>query len=258
MKYEFNYLVEIQYLGFRYSGWAKQPKQKTIHGFIDKTLSFVFEHDNFKTLGCSRTDSKVSANQNFFQLFTNEAIEKESWLLSFNSNLPPDIKAISVCDVSSNFNIIKAVSHKTYEYQFSLNNKNHPFIAPYVTNHSNSLNISLMEKGAKLFIGTHNFMNYCTELNENKQTIKTISDCAIIAKKFELGSEAIDCHVLTITGNGFLRHQIRLMMAQLFLLGESKVTIQDLKQSLEVKHPKPFRNIAPASGLTLRNVYFSR
>lgn len=258
MQYDFNYLVEIQYLGFRYSGWAKQANQKTIHGFIDKTIGFVFGHSDFKTLGCSRTDSKVSANQNYFQLFVNTPINCNDWLTSFNSNLPPDIKGISIKKVHANFNIIQSVTHKTYEYKFTNNIKNHPFLAPFITNHAAKLDIDLMRKGAEKFIGKHNFCNYCTELNENKQTFKTILDCTIISKQELINNTLTDCHIFTITGTGFLRHQIRLMMAQLFLLGEGKITLAYLIQSLDVPNKTPFRNIAPASGLTLRNIYFSR
>lgn len=47
---KYYYLVHIQYLGFRFSGWAKQPKVKTVHYMIDKTLLWVFGHENFKTM----------------------------------------------------------------------------------------------------------------------------------------------------------------------------------------------------------------
>ena len=69
MKYERSYLVTIQFLGFRFHGWQKQHNVKTVHEMVDKSLSFVFEHTNFKTLGVGRTDSKVSAHTYFFQLF---------------------------------------------------------------------------------------------------------------------------------------------------------------------------------------------
>jgi len=258
MKYPYSYLVEIQYLGFRYSGWAKQTGQKTVHGFIDKTLCFVFNHENFKTLGCSRTDSKVSAKQNYFQLFTYESIELIPWLEKFNSNLPADIKAISIIPVTSNFNIIQAVSHKTYEYNFTVNIKTTPFAAPYLVGIPTQLDIDKMRAGAQIFIGKHDFKNYCTELNKNKQTTKHILACNINTKQFVLEEEIINCFVFEITGTGFLRHQIRLMMGQLFLLGQNKTNLEDLRHSLEEKLDKPFREIAPASGLSLRNVYFSR
>ena len=74
-KWSHFYLIRIEFLGFRYHGWQKQPDQITVHQMIDKTFSFIFKHSNFKTLGCSRTDSKVSANDFAIELFVNEKLE---------------------------------------------------------------------------------------------------------------------------------------------------------------------------------------
>ena len=74
---------------------------------VDKTLSFVFGHRDFKTIGAGRTDSKVSAHTYVFQLFIDEDVTKESFLKSFNSNSPNDIRALSIESVTLNFNIIQ-------------------------------------------------------------------------------------------------------------------------------------------------------
>jgi len=64
------YLIEIQFLGYRFHGWQKQPKLKTVHLMIDRTINYVLENNKFKTLGTGRTDAMVSANQTAFELFT--------------------------------------------------------------------------------------------------------------------------------------------------------------------------------------------
>ena len=103
------YLIQIQYLGFRFHGWAKQPNLKTVHQMVDKTLSFALPQANFKTFGASRTDALVSANQSSFELFLKEPIP-EHFLATFNKNLPQDIRALSVSQVDESFNIIQAPS----------------------------------------------------------------------------------------------------------------------------------------------------
>ena len=37
-KIRFYYLIKIQFLGYRFHGWQKQPNQKTIHLMIDKLI----------------------------------------------------------------------------------------------------------------------------------------------------------------------------------------------------------------------------
>ena len=63
------YLIRIEFLGFRYHGWQKQPNFRSIQGMVDKTFEFIFQHNDFKTHGCGRTDAKVSADDYAFELF---------------------------------------------------------------------------------------------------------------------------------------------------------------------------------------------
>ena len=65
MKYSFSYIISLQFLGFRFSGWQKQTNAKTLHDMVDKTLSFVLVNADYKTIGIGRTDAKVSANTYF-------------------------------------------------------------------------------------------------------------------------------------------------------------------------------------------------
>ena len=80
------YLIKIQYLGYRFHGWQKQPDVKTIHLMIDRTLKFILKDVRFKTLGAGRTDAMVSANEAALELFIyNEPIlDFDAFLDLFN------------------------------------------------------------------------------------------------------------------------------------------------------------------------------
>ena len=163
MKYEKSYLIGIQFLGFRFHGWQKQKNVKTLHEMLDKTLTFVFGHEDFKTIGVGRTDSKVSANNYYLQLFINESVKETSFIKTFNSNAPGDIKGLSVSIVSTSFNILQAPKIKEYLYFFSYGQKNNPFATPFIVGVEDKLDIELMKLGAKLFEGEHYFHKYCTK-----------------------------------------------------------------------------------------------
>ena len=108
MKYSFSYIVKLQFLGFRFSGWQKQTNAKTLHDMVDKTLSFVFEDVNYKTIGVGRTDAKVSANTYYIQMFTDGVVDETSFVESLNANFSPDFRAISIQKVDRGFNIINS------------------------------------------------------------------------------------------------------------------------------------------------------
>ena len=54
-----------------------------------------------------------------------------------------------------------------------------------------------------------------------------------------------------------MRHQIRLMMGQLILLGKGEITLKYLEETLNNSDDKHFDYIAPASGLILNKINFT-
>ena len=160
---EFKYLIHIQYLGFRFHGWAKQPDLKTVHHMIDRTISFVFGHHEFKTMGSSRTDAMVSANNSAFQLFLKEDIDEYGFVIELNKYLPADIKATKIQKIEGDFNIINSARVKEYTYFFAQGEKFNPLAASLVTLLPFELNLDLMKEGAAIFKGQHNFRKYCTK-----------------------------------------------------------------------------------------------
>ncbi len=258
MQYQHTYVVEIQFLGFRFHGWQKQTNAKTIHEMVDKTLFFVFNHKNFKTLGMGRTDSKVSANYYAFQLFVDEKIDKTSFMVDLNSNLPPDIKGLSIEKATGDFNIIQHPKVKEYLYFFSFGEKNHPFSSPFIVGLEENLDIQLMKQGAKLFEGEHFFHKYCTDPSADK-IFKRIIDCSEIVENdiYTANFFPSQSYYLRVKGSGFLRYQIRLMMGVLFRLGKDEIDLESIEQSLlENNDRKPLRTIAPSSGLQIYDVKF--
>lgn len=254
---KFFYLIHIQYLGFRFHGWAKQPSVKTVHQMIDKTLPFVLGHRHFKTLGSSRTDAMVSATHAVFELFLDKPLEKESFLLELNRNLPMDIRAIKIEETHAGFNVIQTPKTKEYAYLFAFGEKCHPFTAPLLASFMENLDIDLMKEGATLFQGRHNFRKYCTKpsINTNfERDIETsfIEENNLIhASFFPQKSWAYHIHA-----KGFLRNQIRLIMGQLLRLGKREIHLNDIHNSLLHPDDTPLEYIAPPSGLILNKINF--
>lgn len=255
MKYQSSYIIQLQYLGYRYHGWAKQTGLKTVHHMVDKTVQFVLGHDNFRTIGGSRTDAMVSALDYSLQLFTNENIDLNSFLIEYNKNLPADIRALSVKEVSSDFNIIQAAKLKEYLYLFASGEKSHPFGSSLVATFIEELDIQLMREGAKLFEGTHHFKKYCTKPSPQTQFTRTV-ELSVIEENtfFEASFFPKSSYAFRIQSKGFMRNQVRLMMGQLIELGKHKISLNDLEKSLSEPDDTHLEYIAPASGLMLHKV----
>ena len=254
MKYA--YLIEIQFLGYRYHGWMKQPKVKTVQEMFEKTIAFIYKGSRFKTFGTSRTDAKVSAIKMGVHLLIDQAIT-DDFLSAFNKNLPNDIKALSVSKVNDKFDPLKSVETKHYVYLFAHGQKAHPFSAALIHTEHSKLNIPLMQDAAKLFEGNHNFKKYCTKPNPNTNFIREIDWCEIKINDLYTANFFPDTtYALHIKSSGFMRYQIRLIMGQLLALGKGELSIEDIQDSLDPHDDLSLRHIAPGSGLILHDSVF--
>ncbi|NAS13635.1 tRNA pseudouridine synthase A [Poritiphilus flavus] len=259
MDKRYYYLIRLQYLGFRYSGWQKQPEYKTIEGMLLKTLKFALPERDYKILGAGRTDAKVSAEQAAFELFLKGAplVDMKLFLETMNSNLPPDIKLINIDEVNENFNIINQSKIKEYHYFFSYGSKNHPFCAPLMANFLFPLDIDLMKHAATLFAGTYDLRAYTTRSNENKQFVRTITACELVENTLMQASFFPEkSYVLKVSGPGFMRYQIRMIMGALVELGRGALSLDTIKQSLQPNSDVQFSFVAPGSGLQLARLEF--
>ncbi|GAA4282041.1 tRNA pseudouridine synthase A [Gaetbulibacter aestuarii] len=252
------YLITIQYLGYRFHGWQKQPDVKTLHLMVDRTLNFILEGKWFKSLSSGRTDAMVSAENAAIELFLEEPLEDmEAFLELFNYNLPQDIRALSIKEVDKDFNIINHSKTKEYHYLFTFGQKCHPFCAPIMTTILDDLDIYIMKQGAKLFEGKHYFKSYCFKPTDKGIYDRELLHCEITENtEYTASFFPKKSYVLKVKGKGFMRNQIRLMMGTLIDLGKGKLTLEDIEYSLLPGNFVKMEYIAPASGLILKDIKF--
>jgi tRNA pseudouridine38-40 synthase len=253
------YLIKFQFLGYRFHGWQKQPNTKTLHLMIDRTLKYVLQNQYFKTLAASRTDAKVSAEEAAFELFLRDEplTDLVQFLDDFNANLPQDMRALSIQEVSSDFNIIQDSKCKEYHYIFAQGEKCHPFCAPIMTTILEPLDVALMTEGAQLFEGKHNFKSYCYKATDNGLYERELQKCELVENElYTANFFPKKSYILRVVGKGFGRHQIRLMMGALIKLGRGEVDLDFIAQSLAKESEVSMHYIAPASGLILHKITF--
>ncbi len=249
------YLISVQYLGFRYHGWQKQPGVKTVQSMIDKTLAYVLGDVKFKTLGASRTDAMVSVNKGYLELFVWEKLDIPAFQKEMAINLPHDIRILSVEEVDEKFNVIQDVTEKEYIYLFSHGEKPHPFAASLMTGLHQQLDIEQMKAGAKMFEGTHSFACYCTKPKPETVFDREINLSEIVKNdKYTASFFPEESYLYRVRSKGFLRYQVRWMMGALFALGRGAISLEQLQRSLESYENEPIARIAPASGLILNNI----
>ena len=252
-----DYLIHIQYLGFRFHGWQRQPGLKTVESMLIKTLEWILGDGKFKILGASRTDAMVSALHSAFCLSLEAETDIQVLVGDLNLNLPADIRILKGEPAPPGFNIINSPRTKTYHYYFSFGKKVHPFCAPFLSPFPGDLDIERMKEGALVFEGEHDFRPYCTQPREQTRVRRRILLSRIEENRDrDAGFFPGGSWVYKVRSKGFMRNQVRLMMGQLVALGRGQIGMPEFEKSLSGSRREPFKTIAPASGLVLHHIEF--
>lgn len=253
------FLVRLQFLGFRYHGWQKQKTgHKTIQEMLDKTLWFILGEYNSKTLGASRTDAMVSADDFICKITTKVETTAETLLTELNKNLPQDIRVLDIIQTQKDRNIIDESKTKTYHYYFCNEEKANPMISPYMTNFIDDLDFELVKEAAKVFEGHHDFKRFCYRPTPKKIFKREVLS-SLVKENDELTASFFPkkSYIFEVKAQGFMRHQVRIMMGALILVGSKKMTLDDLKECLLGESFERVPLIAPASGLKLFKTDFN-
>lgn len=248
----FSYLFSISYFGARYKGWAPQPNQPTVQRRLERVIRHVLGHEDFSLIGASRTDSGVSCEGGYVQVFLREEMDMNSLLPQFNEHLPQDIRLNSVKSVPISFNLIQSVQQKTYRYYFSNSCDFHPFASAFMVNVSEELNWEKMNEACGLFIGKHDYKGFCKPSENKTDYVREVIAAGIHKTNDFLGQIfPQEIYYFEITGTGFLHHQVRMMMSAIWQIGKGEMDLSEIGGRFE--SPEEFEKLppAPANGLVL-------
>lgn len=252
-----NYILRVEYLGFRFHGWQFQPGHKTVEGMLRKTIRYVLPNTSAKILSSGRTDAMVSALDSVIQLNISGPIpySLEELQQHLNQNLPADIRIKSIEESFFGFNAIRDSKLKTYSYYFCSGPKPHPFCAPFFAYFPFDLDMELMTKAACLFEGSHDFGAFTARLSPTAKRHRNVIESRILPNQtFTASFFPEQSFQFQVRASGFGRHQIRLMMGALVAIACREAPISQLELSLSTGAPWETGTIAPASGLMIKEI----
>ena len=232
----------VSYDGTAYHGWQRQPRESSIQEVIESSLRQLHDGEEIVIYGASRTDQGVHALGQVFHFDTSLDIPVERFALAINTYLPTDIFVTSARVVPLSFHARKSVIKKTYCYKMMCNN-----YLPHQRNtmgfYKGEFNIPYMQQQLQTLIGTHDFSAF-TQHATYDSFERTIYSASLTSTEYGLE--------LLITGSGFLRHMVRIIMGTLLLVGSDSVTtMRDILASKD--RQQAGLNVAP-EGLYLLQV----
>lgn len=244
------YLATVQYKGTAYCGWQKQTVSKlpSIQEEIEKILSKILNED-IKIYGSGRTDAGVHAFGQTFHFDTGKHIDFYKFSHGFNELIPNDIVLVDLKEVDENFHARFSAKGKTYLYKIENKNYFDPFNENLAYQLKTKLDLEAMEEASKVFIGEHNFQNFTSKEEDDNNFVRNISKIAISEDEKFINIE--------LTGNGFMRYMVRMIVGNLIQVGLGKLTKEEIEKNLNSNIRKPSSFKAPSEGLYLKEVLYN-
>ena len=253
-----NVLIRIEYDGTNFSGWQKQPEDRTVQGEIEHVLKFI-ALEAVPIHGTSRTDAGVHALGQCasFEWNCNMPVEKLPEVMNRRfgtagagrSGAPGDIKILSAEIMPDDFHARYNCKGKTYRYIIDktgdIFRRNYAYQFPEVE----SLDLDRMREACRYIIGTHDFKCFETAGGTPRETtVRTVSDLTISETDREI--------VIEITGDGFLYNMVRIIVGTLCEVGLGKKEASDVAAAIDAKDRALAGFTAPPQGLYLKEIYF--
>lgn len=245
----FNYQIIIEYLGTNFIGWQIQKKGFSIQSEIQKALSKVLKK-KIKIIGSGRTDAGVHAKgQSANFIFNQEIKDKYKFLSSVNFFLKN--KSISITKINKrniNFHARHSAKKKIYKYVILNRETNSPMHKNRSWFLKKKLDLKLMKKAIKFFVGKHNFSSMRAASCAAKSAIRSVTKANISKKSNNI--------IITFESRSFLQKQVRSMVGCLKYVGEKKWRPEKIKTVIRSKKRELCAPPAPPEGLYLEKVFY--
>lgn len=237
----------VAYDGTHYHGWQLQPREITIEGVLNQTIS-TLTGEEIQVIGASRTDAGVHALGNVAVFDTESRIPGDKFAYALNQRLPADIVIQHSVEVSADFHPRHQSCRKTYEY--TILNRNFPL--PEYRNtaffYYGSLDIEKMRQAAQAFIGEHDFAAFCSAGAQVQTTVRTIYSLDIVSDGEQIR--------IRVQGNGFLYNMIRIIAGTLLEVGKGRIEVSRISDMIASCDRGQSGPTAPAQGLKLIEICY--
>ncbi|XP_057519371.1 uncharacterized protein LOC130800046 isoform X2 [Amaranthus tricolor] len=254
--------LKVMYFGQRFYGFASEAQmeptvESELFRAFEKTRLLIGDRKSSQYSRCGRTDKGVSAAGQVIALYLRSNLiaetssagvifegryeEEIDYVRILNKVLPKDIRIIGWSPVPMTFHARFGCVSREYKYFFWREN----------------LDISAMQTAAKKFLGEHDFRSFCKMDAVNVHNYKRcITSFNVTPSREKFRDKEI--WVITIRGSAFLWHQVRCMVAILFMIGQGLESAEVVDVLLDIRRTlrKPQYTMAPELPLVLHSCEF--
>jgi len=243
------FAASVEYEGTNFFGWQRQSLVNSIQEEIENSISQITQTD-IKIQGAGRTDAGVHALGQVFHFDTDIDRPIKSLTKGVNSFLPDSVRIKWVKKVPDDFHARFSATGREYQYLLNNSSINSSIWSKHCGWTFYELDPTLLNNASKKFEGRHDFTAFRSSECQAKSPIRSIDN--ITVEKFDT------FYLFTISGDGFLHHQIRNMIATIIDVAKKEMSIDYIDTLFQKKD----RSLTPATfspnGLYLTNIKYDK
>lgn len=248
----------VAYDGTAFHGWQSQREGGTVQDALESAVSFIVG-ERVPIHGSGRTDSGVHAlgQTVHFELTPEQLVrmkrmsEPARWVAALNASLPQELRVMKVTKAPENFHARFSAVGKVYRYEIW----NAPVLPPHLLHRAwhlhGELDLSVIRKLSSMIEGRHDFRGFCansSSLPEN--TVRTIRRVIVRERGPSIS--------ITMEGDGFLYRMVRMIIGGMVRVAQNKEEPSLFAGRLAAGKAWSTPAMAPAEGLYLVKVHYSK
>ena len=238
--------LDLSYDGTDFSGWARQPGQRTVEDTLAAALATVLRLPDPPVLTVAgRTDAGVHATGQVAHVDLPRETDPGTLRRRLAGVLPVDVVVRAIAPAPVGFDARFSAVARRYRYRVSDGTPD-PLRRRDTLAWPRPLDAAAMTKAASGLVGEHDFAAYCRP-REGATTVRTLR---------RLAADRDDQDVVGVVAeaDAFCHNQVRAMVGALLAVGDGRRPVDWPRQVLDARVRDSAVTVAPALGLTLVGV----
>ena len=240
----------LHFDGARFSGWQRQPADRTVQGVLEAAVSRICDAPT-RVTGAGRTDAGVHARGQAAGVTVPDKWRAGELRRAINAILPEDVWVCSAFEMREDFHPRYSATSRTYRYFVGTDELSaSPFRARTELSWRKPLDETRLADAARRIEGAHSFRGFAV-----KGTAPETDDhrCDVRRARWLPRGGGF---IFEIEANRFLHHMVRFLVGTMLDVGSRRRDAADISEILERGDNSSVSAPAPAHALFLERVEY--
>jgi tRNA pseudouridine38-40 synthase len=242
----------LHYDGARFSGWQRQPGERTVQGVLEAAVSKLCG-EPVAVVGAGRTDAGVHARGQAAGARVPEKWDAPALRRSMNAILPDDVWIAAAFEMRDEFHPRYSAISRSYSYYVGTDDlASSPFRRTHELVWKKSLDFARLEAAARVVEGEHSFRAFAVK---GTAPDRDEHRCSVRSATWRERDGGV---VFDITANRFLHHMVRFLVGTMLEVGEGRREPEVMADLLQQADNSQVSQPAPPHALFLERVEYPK